>query len=703
MTRSNVGLQLGRLTVLGGLLLLRAGHATAAPSAVARAAIATGHCPTIVAELTVAETEAMRLALGRCLGRLGRTDEALRLLDQVQDPGLTGYAQLLRGEALLAGTRWTEAAAALAEVTLSGEAGQRAQMLRGRALVESGAYEDARTVLAPLLTGELGEPGRIAGPGGADPGEVRWWLAQGAIRRGEPDKAIVVMQKIWSRNPSSPFAAQAETWLAVRGHPVTDRQSETGKALVRERSETMQKQRLYGEALALEDSLGVVRSTAEEARLAFRAKDYPRAVAAFDKLTAPSPSQRFDHALSASRTGDHARAAELYAALVAVAPTSSQADEASYKLGYLAYDKGELERALPLFQAHLDRYPSSSFADDARWFTAWSLVRLGRLSEADAAFARFQETHPKSDLSAYAAWWRAWIRLQGGDEAGAREAWQGVMNRWPTSGAAWLASQRLGKRYTGVPTSGPPPSPPASLQTAAWTRGTALAEAGLLEWARPELQSLIPAAKAAGPTGRVPLALALVDAGDYQNAKELAGPVCGTPWRSAGDAWALRACYPRPHADLVSSIARSAGLDPLLPYAIMNAESALKAWVASPAGARGLMQLMPAVAERHHLMQFPGTAFSSDDLFQPGYNAALGTSELVALRTTFLTAGVEPGLPLVIAGYNGGTEAVQRWLGMYDRPPEGERFAEDIGYTETRTYVRRVLGYLQQYRYVYGD
>lgn len=685
------------------LSMIASASALAGPSPAARVALATGDCPTIVAELREAETESLALALARCQAQLGETDEALRVLEGVRDPGLRSYERLVRGEALLAAGRWAEAANVLAEASLGGEAGERAAMLRGRALVEQGAYEEARAVLAPLIAGSLGEAGKVPGPGGADPGEARWWLAQGAIRRGEPDKAVAVMQKIWARNPSSPYALQAEAWLTLRGLPVGDRSSDSGKALLRERSETMQQQRRYGEALALEDSLGIVRSASEEARLAFRAKDYPRAIDAYERLSEPSPSQRFDHALATSRTGDHARAAQLYSALLAAAPTSSHADEASYKLGYLAYDKGELERALPLLSEHLARYPSSSFADEARWFIAWSQVRLGRLAEADQSFETFQRLHPKSELAAYAGWWRAWILLQGGDEVGAKAGWQSVISRWPTSGAAWMASRRLGQRQTGVPTSGTPPKPPAAMQTDAWRRGTALAEAGLLEWARPELQSLIPAAKAAGPVGRIPLALALVDAGDYGNAKELAGPSCGSPWRAPGDPWALRACYPRPQADLVSSIARPAGLDPLLPYAIMNAESALKPWVASPAGARGLMQLMPAVAERHHLRRFPATPFSSDTLFQPGYNAALGTAELVALLETFKGAGIEPGLPLVIAGYNGGPEAVQRWLDLYPSPPDGERFAEDIGYTETRTYVRRVLGYLQQYRYVYGD
>ena len=46
---------------------------------------------------------------------------------------------------------------------------------------------------------------------------------------------------------------------------------------------------------------------------------------------------------------------------------------------------------------------------------------------------------------------------------------------------------------------------------------------------------------------------------------------------------------------------------------------------------------------------------------------------------------------------------MERWLATYASPPSGARFAEDISYAETRRYVRRVLGTLQVYRYVYGD
>ena len=63
-------------------------------------------------------------------------------------------------------------------------------------------------------------------------------------------------------------------------------------------------------------------------------------------------------------------------------------------------------------------------------------------------------------------------------------------------------------------------------------------------------------------------------------------------------------------------------------------------------------------------------------------------------------------LPMVIAAYNGGQDAVDRWLDEAGaETPEAldlDAWAEDIPYGETRRYVRRVLGYLMAYHRMYG-
>ena len=125
------------------------------------------------------------------------------------------------------------------------------------------------------------------------------------------------------------------------------------------------------------------------------------------------------------------------------------------------------------------------------------------------------------------------------------------------------------------------------------------------------------------------------------------------------------------------------------------------------------MQLMPFLAEELHGSLWPDRPFDPDEMYSATYNATLGTTELIRLAEQFSDLGVEP-LPMVIAGYNGGSDAVGRWIESYqshsnssltnwNQRPIADAWAEFIGYSETRKYVRRVLGFMQTYRLAYGD
>ena len=281
-------------------------------------------------------------------------------------------------------------------------------------------------------------------------------------------------------------------------------------------------------------------------------------------------------------------------------------------------------------------------------------------------------------------------------EAG-RDALQAVVNRWPVSGYAWFALARLGRPLPAKPEATPPPLG-ALAEQSSMQRAQALLSAGLDRWARAELAAV----RAQGRTQELALAWVWLEAGDPAAAKKLACRHAPDPWKD-GDPVAAQACTPRPERRLVEAVAARHGLDPSLPYGVMVAESALKPEVTSPAGARGLMQLMPEVAERLHGDLFPGRPFDPDDLYIAPYNAALGTEEL-GRRHRSLTGLLDvTTVPAVVASYNGGEDAVRRWAEAFDGPPPFDTWSEAISYTETRRYVKRVLGYAMAVRWVYGD
>ena len=121
---------------------------------------------------------------------------------------------------------------------------------------------------------------------------------------------------------------------------------------------------------------------------------------------------------------------------------------------------------------------------------------------------------------------------------------------------------------------------------------------------------------------------------------------------------------------LIVAACKRYGVEFALVKAIIKAESSFDPSALSPAGARGLMQLMPATAEQH------GVA----DIENPKSNIEGGVRHLRLLLNRF-----RGNVTLSLAAYNAGPEAVDRYKGI---PP----------YAETQTYVQRVLQYRETYR-----
>lgn len=127
-------------------------------------------------------------------------------------------------------------------------------------------------------------------------------------------------------------------------------------------------------------------------------------------------------------------------------------------------------------------------------------------------------------------------------------------------------------------------------------------------------------------------------------------------------------------------------VDPALVYAHSLQESNFRTDVTSPAGAKGLMQIMPSAA-RQHAAEL-GVAGTPDDLTRPEVNLAFGQNHLEMLRSAGATQGL---LPKVIAAYNAGLEPVSRWNYQIKAGGDPLLWMESVPYWETRGYVNIVL------------
>jgi soluble lytic murein transglycosylase len=150
--------------------------------------------------------------------------------------------------------------------------------------------------------------------------------------------------------------------------------------------------------------------------------------------------------------------------------------------------------------------------------------------------------------------------------------------------------------------------------------------------------------------------------------------------------------YPRPFDAAVNAAARLAQLAPAMVYGVIRQESLYRIDAVSAAGALGLMQLMPETARRtarHWKLSRPASA----DLLDPAVNISLG-----AARLRMLLDRLDEQVPVALASYNAGLNAVTHWL-----PPEpldADIWIENIPYNETREYVERVLWHSLLFRWL---
>lgn len=127
-------------------------------------------------------------------------------------------------------------------------------------------------------------------------------------------------------------------------------------------------------------------------------------------------------------------------------------------------------------------------------------------------------------------------------------------------------------------------------------------------------------------------------------------------------------------------------VDPALAYAHTLQESVFRASAVSPAGARGLMQIMPAAAKDHAGKL--GVAGNAGDLNRPDVNLAFGQEHLAMLRDSRATQGL---LPKIMAAYNAGLSPVGRWNTEVNDQGDALLYMESIPYWETRGYVAIVM------------
>ncbi len=159
----------------------------------------------------------------------------------------------------------------------------------------------------------------------------------------------------------------------------------------------------------------------------------------------------------------------------------------------------------------------------------------------------------------------------------------------------------------------------------------------------------------------------------------------------------LQSRFPLAYRDYVDDAAEETAISPQLLYAIARQESAFSPDARSPAGAMGLMQLMPKTARA--TARKTGLKLSNNyDLLKPERNIAIGSRYLHQLLEQFNGNRI-----LAAAAYNAGPHRVKQWLNPTTEKLPYDIWIETIPFDETRKYVQNVLSFSVIYAYRTGD
>ena len=182
----------------------------------------------------------------------------------------------------------------------------------------------------------------------------------------------------------------------------------------------------------------------------------------------------------------------------------------------------------------------------------------------------------------------------------------------------------------------------------------------------------------------------LLGAAEYARRVGLTDRMINTSRRLPAPVFISELTFPTPSKDAILRIEQDSGIPAAWIYGITRQESRFMTTVTSGAGARGLMQLLPATArwtaKRYQLD-------TSADLNDPVANFTLGAFYLKYLDERF--SGQKA---LATAGYNAGPGRPASWRNKFSEPIEGAIFAELIPFQETREYVKAVLNNTAEYQ-----
>lgn len=639
-------------------------------------------------------------------------------------PTLADYALYYQGEALqTAGEGLTslEVFKSLVALHPGSLLVPQAELKMAELYLQSGRYGEAAEVCEKLLRKSARKD---------YPAQALIFLGQAREGLGQWGEALQAFQELWLKYPLHPLMKKAKTrWDSLAKEKKLTAEKIPPEALFRRSLQFYQAQ-LPEAALREMQRIEGFPSQAYPAQYSgerwidelyfhrgmcfFRLKQYAKAAEAYELVVANSRTEEmaekslFWMIRALFRLGRKGEALNTLALLQASYPRGALIDQAFYLKARIFEDQEDLAGAISIYREMAEKFPQSSLRFSALWQSGWLLFRSQDFPGAMQVWDGLLALHPIPLWEEKVLYWKGRALQRLGKNPEAEANFQRLRQSYPASYYNRFASAAgrpfmMGKRNSALLKDQPLPSffkspaQPPGMRNLNLEKGRLLARLGLLSAAVGELESAEEGI--AAEEMRLEISRLYREVGEYHRSAVLVRkkmsprPLAGSSSEKERALHLL--AYPLGYPSWINQYAQKGNLDPAFLSAVILEESRFDPQAVSPAGARGLMQVLPGTANQI-VQRVKVDGYSDTLLFDPEMNLRLGSWYLSSLLEEF--RGKEIG---ALAAYNAGPHMVREWLAKNPSAPEDE-FVENIPYAETRNYVIRVLSSTQVYRMLYG-
>jgi tRNA dimethylallyltransferase len=363
-----------------------------------------------------------------------------------------------------------------------------------------------------------------------------------------------------------------------------------------------------------------------------------------------------------------------YAAALEKYPEEDYAQWAGWRLGWIHYLDGKFKQAFKKFQEAANRFPEKSFIEYNLYWSAKSAEKLGKKDVACALYIKVAELYPYTFHG---------IRSKD------RLSILGLNTLPKNQSSASLIKERslqMGRALN-------------KNEKFHHIRAKELIQLGLTEEARNEIGELQKTTKK-HLTGVLWLSQLYQQAQGYAESLRLLHlykDFTTKPYEKDLSVKFWKHFFPLAYEKVILVYTKQRKVDPFFVNGIIRQESLFDARALSPAGARGLMQIMPATGKKLYPKTKFKKPFKTDALFDPDINIRLGVKYVSQLNKRFSNNGIH-----ILISYNAGPHVLKKWLKRFGHLSDQDVFIESIPYPETRRYVKHVLRNLGIYKFLYS-